>query len=465
MKTQWYVYFLWSVLSLCIVSTYESTSVLRRRKIFTLDAAKPTYKTRLERKSTRSFTVPPLLRSEPGTPGSGPEAKIGSGFAHLPDVSVSCSASDVVVRVRPAFYGLRAKAEELKLGGSCESKGVLRPSGDLLFTYPLTRCEVRRELSPGYLVYKFVLHYEPSPKRFPSRAHRIDIDIECCFHRYHHVSQLAVRPTWQTAIMRKRLRGHPKEFQIQLMDDLWSRLAKSQVYQLGQTVNFQVSAPHIPAGGKLYINSCYAKPSNDTKSSLRYSIIDNSGCMLDSRRDPGASQFISRTDKTLRFSLNAFQFISDPDAEVQHGTQIFLFHHPKWKALTGDDSICECCDSQCVTSKPRRAMMEGSAISGLLLVSDQPHTPADGFLLISPSPVRREKELKVEINMSHQTDDLYNYETLWGSPDVVEYDDDAESEKGYTEEEELEAEESSITFEVETEPNQYLNRIARLLVL
>lgn len=32
----------------------------------------------------------------------------------------------------------------------------------------------------------------------------------------------------------------------------------------------------------------------------------------------------------------------------------------RWKALTGDDSICECCDSQCVTSKPRRTMMEGT---------------------------------------------------------------------------------------------------------
>lgn len=36
--------------------------------------------------------------------------------------------------------------------------------------------------------------------------------------------------------------------------------------------------------------------------------------------------------------------------------------HDRWKTLAGDDSICECCDSQCVTSKPRRAMMEGRPI-------------------------------------------------------------------------------------------------------
>lgn len=38
--------------------------------------------------------------------------------------------------------------------------------------------------------------------------------------------------------------------------------------------------------------------------------------MLDSKADPGSSQFVSRTDRTLRFSLKAFQFTSDPETEV-----------------------------------------------------------------------------------------------------------------------------------------------------
>lgn len=38
--------------------------------------------------------------------------------------------------------------------------------------------------------------------------------------------------------------------------------------------------------------------------------------MLDSKRDPGASQFVSRGDETVRVSLKAFQFTSDPDTEV-----------------------------------------------------------------------------------------------------------------------------------------------------
>lgn len=74
------------------------------------------------------------------------QGEIQSGFAYLPDVSVTCSASDFVVRVKPAFYGQGADAEELKLGNTCKSNGVLGPYGDLLFMYPLTACDAVRQV-------------------------------------------------------------------------------------------------------------------------------------------------------------------------------------------------------------------------------------------------------------------------------------------------------------------------------
>lgn len=97
-----------------------------------------------------------------------------------------------------------------------------------------------------------MLHYEPSPKRFPSRAQRIDVDIECRYQRLdlsfsyfqqlvcvkahysihnlqtlcrnHHVYQLTVQPTWETAVVRKRLKGSPNDFQIELMDGTFKDL-------------------------------------------------------------------------------------------------------------------------------------------------------------------------------------------------------------------------------------------------
>ncbi|XP_028251787.1 zona pellucida sperm-binding protein 3 [Parambassis ranga] len=416
MKTKWHLFFLWSVLSLGLLSsavdTYES-AFTGRKKLLKLSTQKfnPVHMLtagvgRSRQKSPSSPSPPAPLGSlqgshPPHTPGSTrpekPRAKIRSAFAYLPDASVACSAYDFVVRVKPTFYGLGADADELKLGSSCKSNGVLRPYGDLLFTYPLTACDGVRELLQDHLVYKYVLHYKPSPNRFPSRAHPFNVDIECRFQRDHHVYQLAVRPTWGTVAVRKRLNGRPSDFQIQLMDDAWDRPAMSPVYQLGQTVNFQVSALHLPAGGKLYISSCSATP-RVSKSSLKYTIIDNSGCMLDSKRNHGTSQFISRTDKTLRWSLNAFQFAADPDTEVSIHCTLFVtsealgpaqksctYRGDRWRALTGDDSICKCCESQCVASKPRRVLVEGFASSGPLLVSDQPHTAEDGFMPVTPS--------------------------------------------------------------------------------
>lgn len=137
----------WSALSLFLLNsaadTYESPSALGGRKISKLGAPKTT---ELARDPTQRFPgsspAAPTLRSRPGALG------FRSGSARLPDVSVTCSASDFVVRVKPAFYGLGADAEELRLGVSCQSNGVLRPYGDLLFTYPLTHCEVQREVRP-----------------------------------------------------------------------------------------------------------------------------------------------------------------------------------------------------------------------------------------------------------------------------------------------------------------------------
>ncbi|XP_054470399.1 uncharacterized protein si:ch211-67f13.7 [Anoplopoma fimbria] len=462
MTAKCYLYILWSVLSLCSPScaldTSEST-LTKRKRVFKLGT--PNSK---QIKQSGASPLPHLMSPRPHPPPPTPRPmrpeepgpKIQSDFAYLPDVSVTCSTSNFVVRVKPSFYGLGADAEELKLGSTCKSNGVLGPYGDLLFTYPLTSCDAVRESPRGYLLYKFVLHYEPSSKRFPSRAHRINVDIECHYQRNHHVYKLTVQPTWETTVVRKKLRGSPSDFQMELMDDSWSRPVKSQVYQIGKTVNFQVSAPHLSTGGKLYINTCYATPSSGSTSSLKYAIIDNFGCMLDSKSDPGGSQFISRTDKTLRFSLKAFQFTSDPDMEVNIHCKLFVisedpgpahksctYRGNRWKALTGDDSVCECCDSQCVTSKPWRALMEGSASSGSLMVSDQPYTAEDDL----PPVTREGVELK-------------SPENLWESADLVKYNDDDEHDYADEEEEEEEEkherdeEDSGFIHGVMTEPDE-----------
>lgn len=114
----------------------------------------------------------------------------------------------------------------------------------------------------------------------------------------------------------------------------------------------------------------------------------------------------------------------------------------RWKALTGDDSACECCDSQCVTSKSRRAMMEGrsahrlmntptkskrifaycprgSVKSGSLLVSDQPIVEEDGFLPKSSIGVSGEGEARVI-----RPTDLHRHDAPWRRADFEEQQPD-----------------------------------------
>ncbi|KAK5857214.1 hypothetical protein PBY51_010472 [Eleginops maclovinus] len=445
MKTKWHLYIMWSVLSLGILSyaqdTYESPFTRKETHFKQHKSKSIKHLTTGERESSHRLPAITSPMSLLTSRSMGPEAKLQSDFAYLPKASVTCSTSDFVLRVKPAFFGQGADAEELRLGNGCKSNGVLRPYGDLLFTYPLTACGAVRESTPGYLLYKFTLHYEPSPKRFPTTAQRIDVGIECRYQRIHHVHKLTVQPTWEAAVMRKNLKGDSNDFQLELMDDSWSTPVHSQVYQLGKTVNFQISAPHLSTGSKLYINTCYSSPSSDSKSSLKYAIIDNFGCMLDSKSDPGASRFISRTDKTLRFSIKAFQFTADPDSEVNIHCKLLVssedpgpahksctYKTNSWKALTGKDSICDCCDSQCVPSKLQRAMMEGFASSGSLLVSDQPYAEDDGFL---PVGISRDSQATI-----HNTNKLHTQETPLETEDVVTYDDDDDDDDdgGYNEE-------------------------------
>lgn len=142
MKTKPYLCILWSVLSTGLLiwaaDTYESPFT-RRKRVFKL--GQPIHlSTTGDRKQLRSQGAHP-----PPAPVT-PREKLRSDFASLPDVSLTCSSSDFVVRVKPVFYGLGAAAEELQLGNTCKSNGVLRPYGDLLFTYPLAACGAVRQV-------------------------------------------------------------------------------------------------------------------------------------------------------------------------------------------------------------------------------------------------------------------------------------------------------------------------------
>lgn len=145
MKTTLNLTNLWSVLALSLmlvgaVATYQSAAGPGNEPKFLITGGRPASSRRLP--SPRAAGALPAVKSVQRQPNIQPDSS---------DVSVTCSASDFVLRVKPTFYGLFADKEELKLGDNCQSNGVLRPYDDLLFTYPLTACGSVRQVGPLFV--------------------------------------------------------------------------------------------------------------------------------------------------------------------------------------------------------------------------------------------------------------------------------------------------------------------------
>lgn len=157
---------------------------------------------------TRQRPAAPVLRIRGRTPARVPPGEdYLPRYSRLPDVSVTCSRSGFVLRVKKSFYGFSAIAEELTLGETCKSNGVLEPQNDLLFTYTLTDCQGEQQVSviskecslsiviyhcqimtriisnwkvfPDYVAYKYVLHYLPHSHRNLLHYHRVSVGVEC----------------------------------------------------------------------------------------------------------------------------------------------------------------------------------------------------------------------------------------------------------------------------------------------
>ncbi|XP_058853353.1 uncharacterized protein LOC131699698 [Acipenser ruthenus] len=281
------------------------------------------------------------------------------------DVEVLCGENDMVVKVKKRFFGFGCTASQLTLGYSyeCQSNGVDRETGDLMFTYSYSECGSKRSMPDGLVVYQNVLRYVPNRKRSSiRRAHPVNIEIECRYPRYHHLHKLVFRPTWYPPAGIKTL----KQFGFDLipMNSAWTKGSLSNVYQLGQAIPFQVRGYLRNPGQKLFIHSCHATASPDPKSTPQYNVIDNYGCMVDSKTEACNSSFVPpRTRDTINFVVDAFQFNVKPSSKIYLHCVLFIANSPlvtpgaksctynrikkRWEELEGFNSVCTCCNSKC----------------------------------------------------------------------------------------------------------------------
>ncbi|XP_043111454.1 uncharacterized protein si:ch211-67f13.7 isoform X3 [Puntigrus tetrazona] len=245
---------------------------------------------------------------------------------------------------------------------------------------------------------------------------------------------LVVSTTSRT-LLRKLIRSRSGDFLIQLMDESWSSPVRSAVYLLGQQVNVQVSTRHHNRGVQLFINSCYAAATVNTLSQAsKHGIIDNYGCLRESRMNSGASRFrFSGAENVVQFSFGAFQFIEAPDAKVALHCELsvsadgpsptqkscFYSHTEKrWISVFGQDSVCHCCESVCNQTKTKRITNEGFVSSDQVLYSDPVTSPfstlPSSTLESNPMAHRNDDDIWFEDKLTKEHQRSYTHKDFVG---------------------------------------------------
>ncbi|XP_054865820.1 zona pellucida sperm-binding protein 3 isoform X2 [Amphiprion ocellaris] len=199
-----------------------------------------------------------------------------------------------------------------------------------------------------------------------------DIPLQCKFPRLFYAYKIGFHPKLQGGTIFKALQ--PKSsFILTPQDASGKDITGIQSYILGQLMFFQASgAVGTPSSGKerLYINKCFVTTSQDPNSHVKYTVIDNYGCMIDGKVTLQSKFLPANSKKVQKFSVGAFIFKNTASTTSQQ----HLYMHceismgplsptptskacnfnpatKKWVALYGKDCICACCDSTCSSGK------------------------------------------------------------------------------------------------------------------
>ncbi|XP_039542593.1 zona pellucida glycoprotein 3e isoform X1 [Pimephales promelas] len=316
----------------------------------------------------------------------GPVAKLTWSFPSLPDepqqpdipfelpypvpansVAAQCGENTVYVEVMKDFFGTgRPLLSSGFTLGDCTSTGEDVSAQVLIFESELHGCGGTSMVTEDTLIYKFNIIYTPQEASHVGpivRSRGAVVGIECHYPRVLDVSSDALMPTWQkyasTMVAEEFL-----VFSLKLMSDDWRSERPSNQYFLGDSINIEASLMshnHIPL--RVFVDSCVATSVPDTSATLRYSFIENNGCLVDAKLTGSGSHFLPRTqiDK-LQFQLVAFRFQQEISGKVYITCALKVaaeseptnaeqkacsFSANRWISADENDQVCDCCDKTC----------------------------------------------------------------------------------------------------------------------
>ncbi|XP_043942091.1 zona pellucida sperm-binding protein 3-like [Protopterus annectens] len=296
--------------------------------------------------------------------GNGDSSVYFRAALSLRSVIVLCNEADLIIIVNKDLFGTGQWVKESDLAlGSVGCPPTYKNATTVVFQYGLHECGSSVEMTEDALVYNTDLYYSPSSNLVIIRTNEAVVPIQCYYPRKDNVSSNAIQPTWIP--FRSTVSSEQKlNFTLRLMNDDWSSVRQSAEYSLGDVLHIEASVStenHVPL--RIFIDSCVATLQDDENSVPKYSIIENYGCLTDSRATDSSAFLSPRSrDDVLRFDLSAFRFFKDSRSMIYitcHLKAVSISQSPDainkacsftwsddiWSPVEGLNNICSCCNT------------------------------------------------------------------------------------------------------------------------
>ncbi|XP_036413191.1 zona pellucida sperm-binding protein 3 [Colossoma macropomum] len=307
--------------------------------------------------------VPDLMKSILLPPTSPP--KTSSATSASRPVDMLCHLDRIYVRVLKSLFNNPNAWQYLKVGTCAVNQAT---DTHYYFLYYLDSCNVKRQENENEVIYSNTLRYEPESTELVARELPFSVSLECHYSKHHRSYQVGFMPQVAAETILWRLETG---LSLTPVDVSWKPLASGRSYVIGQPVYFEAKALWIQKGKRLYLNNCYIS-SSAIDSMPKHTVLNNYGCMIESKKSAQTKFHVSDENNTLRFSVGALVF---KDMMSQSAANKVMFIHcemalgpekptpsskscwynvdtKRWSELYGDDSVCACCDTSCPAPEP-----------------------------------------------------------------------------------------------------------------
>ncbi|KAM9785025.1 zona pellucida sperm-binding protein 3-like isoform 2-T2 [Syngnathus typhle] len=301
----------------------------------------------------------------------------------LPPVLVTCTPSSMIIQVKTDLYGATISPEELFLGeeflglGQCQAFAA--SDSELVIKAGLQQCGTQLTISEDSLIYSNQLTFSPAPDHHDvTRKTQRAVPVSCHYKRTHIVSSPPQAPLQILATSRKT-----SDFSLKLMSDDWTRLRLSNVFYLGDMLNMEASYTNPgPEPRRLFVASCVATLSPEASSVPRYFLVENDGCLSDSKQPGSRARFLSRTRAdVLRLQLDAFLFNRDErntlfltcrlkvTSDMRRSSpanKACTYMNTRWENVDGSPDVCHCCDDTCRQYSHKHLKLDGTKVCDVI---------------------------------------------------------------------------------------------------